>query len=97
MFELKVLIPEDYPFRSPICRFQTKLFHPRTNEKGDCSHFGQPNDHCRTWNPSFTILDVLLSIHDTLNHPEASPDVYLWTEYRFSVLQDAQRESEKIQ
>eukprot|EP00466_Bigelowiella_natans_P013260 jgi/Bigna1/75331/fgenesh1_pg.34_\ len=87
LFEMKVLIPEDYPLRSPICQFQiawyickTKLFHPKTNLRGDCSHFGQPNDHCETWKASITIPDVLLAIHDSLNHPEKNPDHHLWTE-----------------
>jgi len=80
LFEMKVLIPEDYPLRSPICQFQTKLFHPKTNLRGDCSHFGQPNDHCETWKASITVkmnqkfICKFQSYHQTIKFYEVEWD-----------------------
>jgi ubiquitin-protein ligase len=34
VFELEVLIPQNYPFQGPKCKFVTVIYHPWVNEYG---------------------------------------------------------------
>jgi len=34
LFWIDVAIPDDFPFKAPLLKFQTRIFHPRTNYTG---------------------------------------------------------------
>jgi len=80
MFFVDVCIPPDYPFKGPVMKFMTKIYHPCTNERGDCGHFGIPNDHCHTWSPKIKLLDLCAQFYEIVHKPSHGGG--LWPEVR---------------
>ena len=68
VFILDIQIPKEYPFKPPICKFKTKIYHPNINKDNGniCLNILKPDK----WNPSLSISNVLLSIMVLLAKPK---------------------------
>lgn len=67
IFLLDIVIPKEYPFVPPTCRFKTKIYHPNIDPDNGSICLNilfQPN-----WNPSMNISNVLLTIMLLLHKP----------------------------
>jgi ubiquitin-conjugating enzyme E2 D len=78
IFDVDIVLPRDYPFKPPLCRFTTKLFHPNISPEAyhpiDRPDGGKINVDIlkQSWGPALTIPTVVLSIQSLLTDP--NPD-----------------------
>ena len=70
VFLLDIKIPKEYPFKPPICKFKTKIFHPNISPYDGSICVNILKEY--NWNPSLTINNILLSIMVLLYNPNFS-------------------------
>ena len=75
-FQLVLTFPVDYPFKPPVVKFNTKIYHPNFDEDGKICMEMLKTEH---WKPAFKVSDVLIQILSLLAAPNPddplSPDV----------------------
>ncbi|CAD8053690.1 unnamed protein product [Paramecium sonneborni] len=68
VFEVELLLPDDYPMSPPKCVFNTKIYHPNIDNLGRiCLDVLKDK-----WSPALQIRSILLSIQVLLSSP--NPD-----------------------
>jgi ubiquitin-conjugating enzyme E2 H len=61
-FIVKIIVPNDYPFRGPEIFITTPMYHPCVDSSGRISY----DFIADLWTPSFTLFDTLNKIQDNL-------------------------------
>lgn len=67
VFLLDIIIPRQYPYKPPYCKFKTKIWHP--NIDPDNGYICITTLKEKFWNPSMTISDILYTIMLLLYKP----------------------------
>jgi len=66
-YEINIEIPTEYPFRPPVMKFATKIWHPNVSSASGAICL----DTLSTgWSPVLTIKSALLSLQSLLSTPE---------------------------
>lgn len=67
IFRIDIKIPDKYPFEPPICRFETKVWHPNISSQTGVICLDILKDQ---WAAAMTIESVLKSLQSFLSSPE---------------------------
>ncbi|XP_054163414.1 ubiquitin-conjugating enzyme E2 K-like [Oppia nitens] len=67
VFKVNIEIPAKYPFEPPVCKFQTRLWHPNISSQTGVICLDILKDQ---WAASMTIESVLKSLQSFLSSPE---------------------------
>jgi len=73
VFFLSVDFPGDYPFKPPIIKFLTKIYHMNVGEDGTI----QLDILADNWSAALTVAKVLMSIRSLLHEPNPDPETAL--------------------
>ncbi|PGH20367.1 hypothetical protein AJ80_03635 [Polytolypa hystricis UAMH7299] len=66
-FLVDIRIPTEYPFRPPVMKFETKLWHPNVSSQTGAICLDTLST---AWSPVLTIKSALLSLQSLLSTPE---------------------------
>ncbi|EAS30619.3 ubiquitin conjugating enzyme [Coccidioides immitis RS] len=66
-YRVDIRIPNEYPFRPPVMRFDTKLWHPNVSSQTGAICLDTLGT---AWSPVLTIKSALLSLQSLLSTPE---------------------------
>ena len=67
IFHIDIQIPEDYPFKPPKMKFETKIWHPNISSQTGAICLDILKDE---WTPALTIRTALVSLQALLSCPE---------------------------
>lgn len=67
IYEILLLLPPNYPFSPPTCKFVNKILHPNIKDGEVCLDILKT-----TWSPALSISSLLLSISSLLGNPNLS-------------------------
>jgi len=65
-FVIDIVIPDSYPFKAPVMKFETKVFHPNVSSQTGAICLDTLGAN---WSPVQTIKTALLSLRMLLEHP----------------------------
>ena len=66
VFFLDIQFPDDYPWKPPRIRFETRIYHPNIHRDGSICL-----DTLREmWSPAISIGKVFFDIRDFINYPD---------------------------
>ncbi|KAJ5087741.1 hypothetical protein N7456_011357 [Penicillium angulare] len=66
-YNIDIKIPTDYPFRPPVMKFETKVWHPNVSSQTGAICLDTLSS---AWSPVLTIKSALLSLQSLLSTPE---------------------------
>ncbi|KAF2841734.1 putative ubiquitin conjugating enzyme [Patellaria atrata CBS 101060] len=66
-FEVDIRIPNEYPFRPPVMKFQTKIWHPNVSSQTGAICLDTLSS---AWSPVLTLKSALISLQSLLSSPE---------------------------
>ncbi|KAI9889285.1 MAG: Ubiquitin-conjugating enzyme E2 1 [Vezdaea aestivalis] len=66
-YHIDIVIPAEYPFRPPVMRFDTKVWHPNVSSQTGAICLDTLSS---AWSPVLTIKSALLSLQSLLSTPE---------------------------
>ncbi|KAA8647665.1 hypothetical protein EYZ11_007380 [Aspergillus tanneri] len=66
-YKIDIKIPIDYPFRPPVMKFETKVWHPNVSSQTGAICLDTLST---AWSPVLTIKSALLSLQSLLSTPE---------------------------
>ncbi|EKG10354.1 Ubiquitin-conjugating enzyme E2 [Macrophomina phaseolina MS6] len=66
-YAVDIKIPNDYPFRPPVMKFETKIWHPNVSSQTGAICLDTLS---QAWSPVLTIKSALISLQSLLSTPE---------------------------